>query len=49
VWAQRPYADPATSVSALPITVARGLARSMTGVDPNTEIPAAGTDQVPAA
>jgi integrase len=42
VWAQRPDADPATSVRARRMTVARGFARHMTGVDPNTEIPPLG-------
>jgi hypothetical protein len=42
VWAQRPDADPATSVWARRMTVARGFARHMTGVDPNTEIPPLG-------
>ena len=41
-WAQRPDADPATSVWARRMTVARGFARHMTGVDPNTEIPPLG-------
>lgn len=42
VWAQRPDANPATSVWARRMTVARGFARHMVGVDPNTEIPPAG-------
>jgi integrase/recombinase XerD len=42
VWAQRPDADPATSVWARRMTVARGFARHTTGVDPNTEIPPLG-------
>ncbi len=42
VWAQRPDADPATSVWARRMTVARGFARHMTGVDPDTEIPPLG-------
>ena len=42
VWAQRPDADPATSVWARRMTVARGFARHMAGVDPNTEIPPVG-------
>lgn len=42
VWAQRPDADPTTSVWARRMTVARGFARHMTGVDPNTEIPPLG-------
>ncbi len=41
-WAQRPDADPATSVWARRMTVARGFARHMAGVDPNTEIPPVG-------
>jgi integrase/recombinase XerD len=42
VWAQRPDADPATSVWARRMTVARGFARHMTGVHPDTEIPPPG-------
>jgi integrase len=42
VWAQRPDAGPATSVWARRMTVARGFARHMAGVDPNTEIPPLG-------
>src|SRR6266571_3001979 len=41
-WAQRPEADPATSVWARRMTVARGFARHMAGVDPRTEIPPVG-------
>ena len=40
-WAQRPEADPATSVWARRISV-RGFARHMAGVDPRTEIPPVG-------
>jgi len=42
VWAQRPDAGPATSVWARRMTVARGFACHMTGVDPDTEIPPLG-------
>ena len=42
VWAQRPDAGPATSVWARRMTVARGFACHMTGVDPGTEIPPLG-------
>jgi integrase/recombinase XerD len=49
VWAQRPDADPTTSVWARRMTVARGFARHMTGVDPNTEIPPLGLVRVPTA
>jgi hypothetical protein len=42
VWAQRPDAGPATSVWARRMTVARGFARHMTGIDPDTEIPPLG-------
>ncbi len=42
VWAQRPDADPATSVWARRMTVARGFARHMAGADPDTEIPPLG-------
>src|SRR6266498_5215789 len=41
-WAQRPEAGPATSVWARRMTVARGFARHMAGVDPDTEIPPLG-------
>jgi integrase len=42
VWSQRPDADPTTSVWARRMTVARGFARHMTGVNPDTEIPPVG-------
>ena len=42
VWAQRPEADPSTSVWARRMTVARGFARHMAGLDPRTEIPPVG-------
>ncbi|MDQ6784535.1 MAG: tyrosine-type recombinase/integrase [Actinomycetota bacterium] len=42
VWAQRPDTNPDTSVWARRMTVARGFARHMVGVDSNTEIPPAG-------
>lgn len=38
-WAQRRDADPASSVWIRRMAVARGFARHMAGVDPNTEIP----------
>jgi integrase len=41
-WAQRPQADPATTVWARRMTVARGFARHMAGVNPSTEIPPVG-------
>jgi integrase len=41
-WAQRPDADPGSTVWARRLTVARGFARHMAGIDPRTEIPAAG-------
>lgn len=41
-WAQYPEADPATTVWARRMTVARGFARHMAGVNPNTEIPPVG-------
>lgn len=41
-WARRPDADPASSVWMRRMTVARGFARHMAGVDPNTEIPPLG-------
>ena len=41
-WAQRPDADPGSTVWARRLTVARGFARHMAGIDPRTEIPPAG-------
>jgi integrase/recombinase XerD len=42
VWARRPDADPASSVWSRRMTVARGFARHMAGIDPATEIPPLG-------
>ena len=42
MWAQRPDAHPATTVWARRMTVARGFARHMAGVNPHTEIPPIG-------
>src|SRR5579863_2527656 len=41
-WARRPDADPASSVWMRRMTVARGFARHMAGVDPETEVPPPG-------
>lgn len=41
-WVRRPDADPASSVWMRRMTVARGFARHMAGVDPSTEIPPLG-------
>jgi hypothetical protein len=41
-WAQRPDADPGSTVWARRLTVARGFARHMAGIDPRTQIPSAG-------
>ena len=41
-WAQRPDADPGSIVWARRLTVARGFARHMAGIDPRTQIPPAG-------
>jgi integrase len=41
-WARRPDADPASSVWMRRMTVARGFACHMAGVDPHTEIPPVG-------
>ena len=41
-WAQRPDAGPMTSVWARRMTVARGFARHMAGVEPLTEVPPVG-------
>lgn len=42
VWAQRPDADPASSVWPQRMTVARGFARHMVGIDDRTEVPPIG-------
>lgn len=39
VWAQQPESDPASSVWPRRMTVARGFARHMAGIDARTEIP----------
>ena len=41
-WVQRPDADPISSVWARRMTVVRGFARHMSGIDPATEIPPVG-------
>lgn len=41
-WAQRPDAGPDTSVWARRMTVARGFARYMSGIDPATQVPPPG-------
>jgi integrase len=41
-WAQRPDAGPGSSVWARRMTVARGFARYMSGIDPATEVPPLG-------
>jgi len=41
-WAQDQQAGPGSTVWARRLTVARGFARHMAGIDPATEIPAAG-------
>jgi integrase len=41
-WAQQPDAAPGSTVWARRLTVARGFARHMTGIDPRTEVPPAG-------
>ena len=42
VWAQRPDADPASSVWPRRMTIARGFARHMVGIDARTEVPPLG-------
>jgi len=42
VWVRRPDADPASSVWSRRMTVVRGFARHMSGIDPDTEIPPLG-------
>ena len=41
-WAQPPEVDPATSVSPHRMTIVRGFARHMAGIDAHTEIPPLG-------
>jgi len=41
-WSTAPKVDPASSVWPRRMTVARGFARHMTGIDPATEIPPVG-------
>jgi integrase/recombinase XerD len=41
-WVQLPDADPGSTVWARRLTVARGFARHMAGIDPRTQIPPAG-------
>lgn len=38
-WANAPDVDPSTTMAARRMTIARGFARHMTGLDPRTEIP----------
>ena len=41
-WAQGPGADPATSIAPRRMTIARGFARYLAGIDARTEVPPAG-------
>jgi len=41
-WAQQPEADPGSTVWSRRLTVARGFARHMAGLDPGTEVPPVG-------
>ena len=41
-WVRRPDADPTSSVWARRMTVVRGFARHMSGIDPATEVPPLG-------
>ena len=41
-WAQGPGAGPATSIAPRRMTIARGFARYLAGVDARTEVPPAG-------
>jgi integrase len=41
-WVQRPDADPSSSVWSRRMTVARGFARHMSGIDPGTQVPPLG-------
>ena len=47
-WVRRPDADPASSVWARRMTVVRGFARHMSGIDPATEVPPLGSGELPA-
>lgn len=42
VWVRRPDADPSSSVWLRRMTVVRGFARHMSGIDPSTEVPPLG-------
>jgi integrase/recombinase XerD len=42
LWAQEPGVDPASSVAARRMTIARGFARYMAGIDARTEVPPSG-------
>ncbi len=41
-WAQQPQARPGSKVQARRMTVARGFARHMAGIDPRTQVPPLG-------
>jgi integrase/recombinase XerD len=41
-WAQGPGVDPSTSIAPRRMTIARGFARYLTGIDARTEVPPAG-------
>ena len=41
-WAYAPDVDPASSNPARRMTIARGFARHMAGIDPDTEVPPPG-------
>jgi integrase/recombinase XerD len=41
-WAQQPDAQPGSTVWARRMTIARGFARHLAGIDPRTEVPPAG-------
>jgi integrase/recombinase XerD len=41
-WAQQPQARPGSTVQAVRMTVARGFARHMAGIDPRTQVPPLG-------
>jgi len=47
-WAQGPGVDPASSVAARRMTIARGFARYMAGIDARTEVPPPGLIRGPA-
>ena len=48
-WAQEPGVDPATSIPPRRMTIARGFARYLAGIDARTEVPPPGLIAAPHA